>query len=300
MKYILLFVFVSLLTGCHSTKKEKEGCLYVSVLRGPSAIALASWMENPPVINGKKVVLDIVDSPLQMQAAILKETTDMAVLPMITAANLHTKGVNYLLAGCPVWGTLYLVGKPDARQVHLFGAGTTPDILTRYYLDTKEKKYTLNYTLNTASEVAQGLLSGRVEAAVLSEPFVSLVLNRDKTIQLLADLNHPDVSSPGFPQTAILLHPALQPAREQIDSLLQGCCQYTQEYPTEVIHLLQSRQVFPQGILSAATIERCKIHYKPVYEAEKEIRSFLQLIYTYALQAVGGELPDHTFYSVAE
>lgn len=93
------------------SKKEPAEMIYeVAVLRGPSAIAFAQWMEKEPALSGRKMQVKVLDSPEQMQALLVKGEADVAVLPMISAANLYNKGIRYPLLGCPIWGTLYLVG----------------------------------------------------------------------------------------------------------------------------------------------------------------------------------------------
>lgn len=295
MKYLWLLLSLCFM-GCSPAKKQGEDVIRMTILRGPTAIAFAEWITSAPTLGTKKVVVDIVDSPQQVQAALIRKSTDIAALPMISAANLSAKGVAYSLAGCPVWGTLYIVGREGAGQLHIFGAGTTPDILARYYLEEEKNDYTLNYTLGTATEVAQGLLSGKVEAAVLGEPFVSLVLNRDTTIRILADLNSPGGSLPGFPQTAILIHPDLEAERSQIDEIIRSSCQFATGYPERVIDILQKQDLFPAGVLTPATIGRCKIAYYPASEIAEEVESFLRLIYDYEPQSVGGKLPDDSFH----
>ena len=56
-------------------------------------------MKEAPVIDGKPVSVRIIDSPGLMQAALIKGEADIAVLPMISAANLYNKGIRYHLAG---------------------------------------------------------------------------------------------------------------------------------------------------------------------------------------------------------
>ena len=99
--YLILLLFVS----CNHSNQKNE-TIRVSVLRGPSAIAFAAWMEQAPVLDGKVLSVRVIDSPELMQAALIKGETDIAVLPMISAANLYNKGIRYPLLGCPVWGTL--------------------------------------------------------------------------------------------------------------------------------------------------------------------------------------------------
>lgn len=296
MKYILLLLSCLLIfPGCRKNKASTAPRLQVAVLRGPSAIAFAGWMKHPPEIAGRRVVIEIVDSPELIQAKIIKEEADLAVLPMIGAANLYAKDSPYKLAGCPIWGTLYLAGRDSVRFVHLFGAGTTPDILARHYLEKAGRHYRLNYAFPTAREILQGIRAGKVNAAVLSEPFLSIALREDSTFQVLADLNRPDDSSQGFAQTAILYLPWLQPYRQTLDSLLAETCGEANRNPQQTIRTLEEKEVFAPGMLTAASIERCRIAYRTAEEAENNIRSFLEIIARYEPKAIGGRLPDSGF-----
>ena len=152
IRYGWFFLLLLVLWSCKlDSKKEPAEMIYeVAVLRGPSAIAFAQWMEKEPALNGRKMQVKVLDSPEQMQALLVKGEADVAVLPMISAANLYNKGIRYPLLGCPIWGTLYLVGHEHiVPPVYLFGAGTTPDILARYYLEQKGS-YTYDYSFATA------------------------------------------------------------------------------------------------------------------------------------------------------
>lgn len=295
MKILLALFICFCLFACQRVKETDE--IKVTVLRGPSAIAFARWMEESPVIAGKKVQLRIADSPEQVLAQMIKEEADITVLPMINAANLYNKKVPYLLAGCPVWGNLYLVGQADAKLMHIFGAGTTPDILTRYYMDKHQLSYTLNYTLGTASEVVRGLLGGKVEASVLAEPFVTMVTRQVPNLGILADLNNPSDSSPGFAETAVMIHKNLIKEKEVINRLLEATCRYANEQPEKVIAILEQQEIFPAGMLTKEAIERCRIMYLPANESKDEIASFLEIIYQYEPKALGNRLPDEAFYN---
>ena len=104
-RYGWFFILLLVLWSCKlDSKKESAEMIYeVAVLRGPSAIAFAQWMEKEPVLKGKKMQVKVLDSPEQMQALLVKGEADIAVLPMISAANLYNKGVRYPLLGCPIW-----------------------------------------------------------------------------------------------------------------------------------------------------------------------------------------------------
>lgn len=299
----LFSLTILILCSCSQSKKEAE-TIRVSILRGPSAIAFSGWIENAPVLEGQQFSIRFVDSPDIMQANLIKGETDIAVLPMISAVNLYNKGIHYSLIGCPVWGTLYIIGKHKEMQhvtnkpvLHIFGAGTTPDILTRHYLEKQdEQDYILNYSFSTAQEIMQGLLAGKIETAVLGEPFLSMVLNKDSSFYILADLNNPGNSSPGFPQTAVVCSPSFSDKKELIGRLLQQTCYFANERPEEAIRIVESKRVFKQGTLTPESIQRCKIKYRSAMEAKEDISSFLKIIEQFEPKVLGDKLPDKSFY----
>ena len=294
MKY-LTFLLIFTLFSCASHSGDTNA-FRVAVLRGPSALAFADWMgDEVPVIGKDTCRIEWVDTPEQMQALLVKHEADMAVLPMISAANLYNKGIDYSLLGCPLWGTLYLVSKGDIHPpVYLFGRGTTPDILARHALDSL-KQEDFNYTFASAGEVLQALLLGKAETAVLSEPFLSAALRRDSSLQIAANLNRPHGTLPGFPQTAIVCNSAALAYRPTLDSLLRQSCIFANTHPEEAIRRLEEAGVFAPGMLTPESVHRCGIHYRTAQEAATVISSFLELVWQTEPQAIGGKLPDSTF-----
>lgn len=296
MKSILALLLCFCLLACQGTQKRTDE-VRVLALRGPSAIALAGWMESPPVVDGRTFIVRIADSPDQVVAAMVKGEADITLLPMINAANLHAKGVAYRLAGCPIWGNLFWVGRASARQIHVFGSGSTPDILTRYHLEQQQLPYTLNYSLGTASEVVRALLAGNAEAAVLPEPFVSMVMQRDTSLHLLADLNRQDTTSGGFAETAIMVNKNLKMEKDTLEGLLSASALFAQTQPERVIAVLQEQRVFAEGMLTTEAVGRCRIKYRTATESRQQIHSFLEIINRYEPRAIGGKLPGDDFYN---
>lgn len=298
---ICIFILLCILCGCNNMQKDSN-TLRMKLLRGPSAIAFAQLMETTPTIDGKVLEIEVVDSPEIIQAQLIKGEADIAVLPMLSAVNLYNKGINYPLLGCPLWGTLYIVGRDSpAAILHLFGSGTSPDILTRFYLDQHKRwKPTLNYTLGSAREVMMGLQAGTVETAVLSEPFVSMALRRDTTLRILADLNRPDPDSPGFAQTAVVFNPKFEKLRKDIDKILAASCKFTVTNPDEAIRIMEEKKIFGKGMLMKSSIQRCRINYVPACKAKEAVISLLKIIQEYEPKAIGGHLPDSTFVVCAD
>ena len=292
----LLFILILLLTGCQSSS-DKE--IRAVVLRGPSVMAFAQWLEQPPVIEGKRVAVTVAESPDIVQAALIKGEADIAVLPTISAANLYNKGVRLEMAGCPIWGTLYLVSRTGScdSTIHIFGRGTTPDILTRHYLSNEGQQPPLNYVFQTAGEITQGLMAKKINRAVVSEPFLSIALRKDTTLRIIADLNRTETCEMGFAQTAIVLTPDMSALHDTLDSLLAESCRFANERPEEAIRILEDKKLFAPGMLTPEAIRRCRLDYKSSQEAQAEIDTFLRLIFQYEPKAIGGQLPDARFFT---
>lgn len=296
MKYLSILMAL-LLWGCHNSSDSSRQEVRAVVLRGPSVVAFARWLEEPPVIGGKRVAVRVADSPDIVQAALIKGEADIAVLPTISAANLYNKGVGIQMAGCPIWGTLYLVGRNGATDstIHVFGRGTTPDILTRHYLASHKRQPPLNYVFQTAGEITQGLMAKKIDRAVMSEPFLSIALRKDTTLRIIADLNRTGTDEMGFAQTAIVVTPDMSAPRDTLDSLLAESCRFANERPEEAIRILEDKKLFAPGMLTPEAIRRCRLDYKSSQAARAEIDTFLRLILQYEPKAIGGQLPDARF-----
>lgn len=294
MKHLLFFILILLLTGCQSSS-DKE--IRAVVLRGPSVMAFAQWLEQPPVIGGKRVAVTVAESPDIARAALIKGEAEIAVLPTISAANLYNKGVRLEMAGCPIWGTLYLIGRTGSNDstIHIFGRGTTPDILTRHYLSNEGQQPPLNYVFQTAGEITQGLMAKKINRAVVSEPFLTIALRKDTTLRIIADLNRTETSEMGFAQTAIVLTPDMSALHDTLDSLLAESCRFANERLKETIRILEDKKLFAPGMLTPEAIRRCRLDYKSGQEAQAEIDTFLRLIFQYEPKAIGGQLPDARF-----
>lgn len=303
MKLYLYFLLM-ILSACSASPKTDNGTIRMQVLRGPSAVAFALLMDSIYTIDNHPLILNVTDSPEQMQAQLVKGEADIAVLPLISAANLYNKGVDYRLQGCPVWGTLYLVSRqnifdnPTDAPIYLFGRGTTPDILARHYLSNYPLPGgtpSFNYAFPTAREVMQALLAGNAQTAVLAEPFLSMALRQDTSLHIVANLNRPAEQTDGYPQTALVISPEMEKYREAIDRLLETSCRFASSNPREAIRILEEKRIFPAGMLTPEGVERCMIDYRPACDVRKQIDDFLHIIYGYEPKALGNRMPEASF-----
>lgn len=317
---IRAFYFILLISiVCFSCRPKPDGrdTISIALLNGPSAIAFVTLTDSVADIDGHPVKVSIYDSPDKIQALMNRQEVDIAALPMSTAANLYNKGVSYQLLGCPVWGTLFWVENravaAEEPVLHLFGQGSTPDILTRYLISTGQLNTAphirLDYTLPSGQAVAQALISRKIRNAILPEPFVSLLMSKDSSIHIRADLaamswQTGDSLPGGFPQTAILVRskrltdsPALVAA---INRLLINSSQTLRVDPQAIASQLVKQNLLPDTSLAKPVIKNCRIAYHSTPGINARVVRFLQLIYDYQPQAIGSKMPDMSFFAYTD
>lgn len=125
---------------------------------------------------------------------------------------------------------------------------------------------------------------------------MSMALKKDSTVRLVADLNRPDPDAQGFAQTAIVLSERGMQMQPALDSLLRASCRFAVEQPDQAIRILEEKGIFAKGMLTESSIHRCRIDYVPACRAKEAVQNLLTIILAYEPKALGGKLPDDTFF----
>ena len=197
----LSLLVLIMLSGCKTSTNQKEDNITVATLRGPSAISMIKMIDSLKTLNKHNVKFEIKNEPVQVRPLLFREKADFAVVPTNMASILYNKGVNYKVAAIPVWGTLYLFGEEKVndwqalkgKTIHLMAKGMTPDIMFRYLLDQHGidpiKDVNLDYSYPTHIELANAVASGKAKMGVISEPLVSMVMNKNKKVNPIFSLN---------------------------------------------------------------------------------------------------------------
>ena len=103
---IMIFALGLFFNSCNN---KEASTIRIGALEGPSAISFIKLIDKPITIDGKRVEVIIKSDPQQIQALMMRNELDFAVLPTVMAANLYNKGIKYRVLACPIWGTLYIL-----------------------------------------------------------------------------------------------------------------------------------------------------------------------------------------------
>jgi len=314
MKNLAFNFFAITLLGLFliSCSKNSPETIKIGVLNGPSAVSFIKMMDQPSVIDGKKVEIIQKNEPQQIQAMMMQGKLDFAILPTVMAANLYNKGVHYTMVACPVWGTLYVLTNGSAKKISdlknetisVFGQSSTSDVLLQRLIQkNKVPDVMIDYTLGTNTDIAQALKMKKIEFAVVSEPLVSRLLAQDSTIHIVSKLDCEEfmINSDKnvFVQTSFLVSDKFvkhnPTAIAQVCKAYSGSCNFINEQPEKAAKLLVKHKLASDINLAKRSIPLCNIHYVAAFAIDKEIELYLNIFYNFNPKSIGGKMPDSEF-----
>jgi len=308
---LLILITVS----CNNS--EDKNSIDILTLRGPSAISMLYLMEDFKELGMTPVKYEILNEPLQIRARLLQEEPEMAILPTNMAANLYNKGVPYQLAAISVWGTLAVFGNDNSiedwvdlkgKRIHLMAKGMTPDILFRYLADKNnldpDKDLILDYSFPTHSDLANAVIAGLADIAVLSEPLISLVKKENPRINTIFDLEEEwkKVFNIDFaiPQTSLVVKKSF--ARDNPESVTMFIEEY-RKHCSRIVSDLENAgrltvkyDILPDAGVAEQAIPGCNLDVLPSWEVKSRVKAYLEVFYNFNPESIGGQLPDETFY----
>ncbi|MGM9972236.1 MAG: hypothetical protein ACI35W_07490 [Anaeroplasmataceae bacterium] len=145
IKYVLLFIFISLLfvvTSCKSNNSK----IQVYLPDGTPALALTNMLNDGFEYDGKEFEFNIV-SASDISTYYSSGKADLAIMPTVMAAQLYNKGIDIKMLTNNVFGNLYIVTTMDSNSLEsLIGkviyvtTGTTLQMLT-YILSSNNIPY---------------------------------------------------------------------------------------------------------------------------------------------------------------
>ncbi len=258
--------------------------------------------------------VEILNEPIQVRKMMLDGTADFAILPGTMAAITYNKGMGYQLIAVPVWGTLYLLGEDPAiqnwgglkgKKIYLMARGMTPDVLFRHLLKengiSPETDVELDYSFPTHIDLANAIAAGQAKMGVVSEPFVSLLLQKDNNLHSIFDLNAEWEKIMGTPMfgTAFMGKESLlrqnREAAVQIIAAYEKSTQWVNNNPEKAAGLIVKHGILPDYKAALQAIPRSNLKFVRANGIGAQINAYLSVFYEMDPDIVGGKIPDENF-----
>lgn len=299
------------LAGAQARDRDTADTVFVAALRGPTGVVLAqALVDGPSSTDAAEYRYEVVPDPPTMVARLASGDVDIGMLPANVAAQLVNRGVPVQIAAVTLWGLLYVVGPADAGSgwdaiggagVQAVGQGATPDILVRHLAEQAGAAFDLQFRYAPV-ELAQLVIAGRYDYALLPEPFVTQVLTARTDLAVIVDLQQEWRAMYGrsYPQTVVVVRSDLVAAnRAAVDEVLaeiRAGTESASEDPPRIAQLV-GRTVLgiPPAVVRTA-LQRFNAEFVPAREARDALDAFFGILAAVEPRSIGGAVPGDAAY----
>ncbi|MFW6263172.1 MAG: ABC transporter substrate-binding protein [Thermotogota bacterium] len=276
---------------------------------GPTIVSLVGILEDK-VETESDVNIEFWSSFDQITAQLVTKDVDIVITPVALGELLYDKGMDVQLAAVTLWKSFYLVTKDlevesmkDLDSVEIYtpqGQGQTGDVLMRYEFNRLGvENYKIKYA--TPPEIIGLMATGKVQAAVLPEPFVSLALTKVKGSEITLDMQEIWGNATGVPRvpiTGVLVRKqALEERPLEIVSTLSSIKEsihYAMNNVDEAVELTTKYFSGMPAPIMKQSLSRSDYGYSTVISVKDEVQRFMETV-----NAVDPSIPvpDEGFYA---
>lgn len=287
----------------------------IAGLKGPTSIGMLKLMESSPTFGGVESRFEVVNTPDLMVARLVTGEADFAFLPLNLAANLYARGVPIELAATTGDGVLYVVTSrrdihtlSDLKGKHVYDVarGSTPEFMLDYLLRRAgvdpRRDLRIDFTYSHL-ELTQQLAAGRVDCAVLPEPFATIAMTANRKLRVAIDLQRAWEKVQGtrrpYPTSALVVRRALAVNHPTIVRAVldaeRASIAWATAHPKEAGALAERFLALPAAVVSEA-MPRLNLRFAPALQARPGVQSFLEKFFAFDPASIGGKLPNDGFY----
>ena len=305
-------IFFSLFAGLVLCAGLCAQSVRLGVLNGPSCIPAAYLLNE----NVEKFA-----EPQALLPKMLKGEIDVGFLPANVAAKVYNSS-NGAIRCCAITGNgnlSVITTDPSIKQladlnrktVAVAGQGATPEYLMRYLLqkngiaaDTKEG-VTLDFSIPTAQIAAQ-LISGKIDYAVVPEPFATVAQIKSDKVMVAIDLQSEYEYFEGkgkiYPLTVMVVTKNFAEknpkALKAFLSDYEKSLKKTLQNPKEAGELCEKFGLGLAAPIVAKSIPKANYVFisSSNAKAKDKVEELLNIFLSFDEASIGGKLPDKDFY----
>ena len=289
----------------------------IAALKGPTAMGLVKLMKDSESgeTTGNEYTFTLAGSADEVTPALLKGELDMACVPANLAAVLYnkTEGEIEVLA-VNTLGVLYIVENGESvhsmadlkgKTIVAAGKGSTPEYALRYLLTENGIDPDNDVTIDWKSEHSEcvaALASGQASVALLPQPFVTVAQSKIEGLRMALDLN---AEWDALDNGSALITGVIVARREVVEANPAAVNEFLKEYAASVDYVNANTAdaaalIGEYSIVDAAVAEKalpyCNIVCLMGANLLEALPGYLEVLYNASPAAVGGEMPDNSFY----
>lgn len=301
-----------------SAPAAQKANVNVAALIGPTGIGLVQMMDSQDKGEAKNNYNFILTgTPDDIVAKITSGQADIAAVPVNLAPTLYAKtNGNVQLIAINTLGVLYVVEKGDTvksvadlkgKTLYASGQAATPEYVINYILSKNgidpAKDVTIQWVADH-SQLASLVMAGKADLAMLPEPFVTTVTQKDPNLRVALDLTKEWNAVPGSSGNLIMGVMIVRKdfAQKNTEALLafmdeyKASTDFVNKNVADAAALVAKYKIMASTDLAQKAIPNCNIVYTDGQAMKDEMGPFLQILFDANPKSIGGKLPDDAFY----
>ena len=287
--------------------------IHVATLKGPTGMGMVQLMdkqEKRETYNNYSFTL--ASTPDEIVGKLTSNEINIAAMPTNLAANLYNKTNGKIkIAAINTLGVLYVLEKGDhiqsvsdlnGKTIGATGEGSTPEYILDYILNGNLVEATVEYKSEHA-ELVTLAATGKYDAVMLPEPFVTTLMNQDKDFRIAFNLTDEFDKLAGGGKLAmgclVVNTEFAENNKNAVNKFLdeyKASTEYTNLDPKEASILVEKYEIMAKAELIEKAIPNCNITYIEGEPMKTSLQSFYQVLFDSQPKSIGEKMPDDGFY----
>jgi NitT/TauT family transport system substrate-binding protein len=298
-----------------TSEPAEKPVLKIGTLKGPTGMGMVQLMENDELgTSAIDYSFEIVGAPDQIIGQIVQGNVDIAAVPTNLAAvlNVKTEGKIQLL-GVNTLGVLYIMENGETinsledlkgQTILGSGKGASPEYIINFLLQENglTEDVTVEYAMEHA-EVSTKMVAGEAPITLLPQPFVTSTMLASETSRIAIDLTSEwEKATDGsvLPMGAIIVNKAFAEENpELIETFMaeyKASVDFVNGSPADAGLLVEKFGILPKAALATKAIPNCNITLMDAQASKASVMTFYEILFGFDPKAVGGSLPEDSFF----
>ena len=311
------------------TPAEESVNVRVAALKGPTAMGMVKLMSDYAPVEealedkenvvtaggGNTYEFTLAASADEVSPKLMQGELDIACVPANLASVLYNRtdgGIVTLAVN--TLGVLYIVENGNSvqsmadlagRTIVASGKGSTPEYALRYLLTENGIDPDTGVTIDWKSEHSEcvaALASGQASVALLPQPFVTVAQSKIEGLRMALDLN---AEWDALDNGSALITGVIVARRAVVEENPAAVEAFLKDYAASVDWVNANTAdaaalIGEYSIVDAAVAEKalpyCNIVCLTGADLLEALPGYLEVLYNASPAAVGGEMPDNSFY----
>ena len=309
----MIFIWPVLSASPSRDTAQRELVIYG--IKGPSGLGIVRLFEEAPQTPGFRTRVEALGQADLIAARFIAGEAKMGILPPNVAAKIASSGNKIKVAAVLGMGMLSLLTSDPQIQsirdlkgktVEAANQGAMPDYVFRtilqHYSLTPDSDVKIGFSM-AYPEITQSLITGRVQTALLPEPFATQALSWSTSLRQIDDIQEQwQIITGGgnYPMTVLAVDGDFAAANSETVSIILSAVEesikWTVSNPEQAGILAEKHDLGFPSKAAVQAVPRSNYIFMPAWDAKSSLENLFKVFLEFSPVSIGGSLPGDDFY----